>query len=1132
MSNVFEEYMQTTNDFINGVIEKKYLLNDEKTYEDIINKRFKTKLSSITDCNSKNSYLINAFLNKRIIPAGSIISGLGNENFNCSLSNCYFIPIEKDSIEGIYECQKKLARTFSHRGGSGTSITILRPKNAFVNNSAKTSTGAVSFMPSFSLLAHNIGQSGRRAALIITIDCRHPDVLDFIWSKAKPDQVFQKDNLTNFQPDISYANISVFLTNDFMEAVKNDSDWDLFFPDTTFEKYDKEWDGNYDKWIQKNYPIINYQTIKAREMLHQISEACWLTGDPGVGFIDNIKNFSTGLFDPKLTPVGFNPCLPDWAPVLTPEGYKLFKDTKNEIILNNQKHICSDIYQTKESDDVYEVELQNGIKFWSTIDHKIEKYDKKNNTEYLIELKNLIPGKDYVKCDYSPILFEINNNEQLKGYFEGIISLTGRYTLNNTLNISLTEKQLFIKNELNNICFELFQENIIEEEFLKINDNYELKINIIDKFKDIFDVNIDINSTNILNKNINYQIGFIKALITLNGIVVYNKKQALIKLKTNYEMMLSIQLILCSLGIFTFLEKNINTLNIIDVSIFNNHIKLDFKKNKIIQKIVNNFSKNKEKYINEFKKYQKIKSIIKLEGQYPVYDITVLGPHKFVSSSIIISNCGEQTLCDYGNCLLGCLVLYKYVMNPYSINAEFDINTFLTDVEHLVYFLDLMIDINKHPLKEQTELDQYSRRIGIEITGLNDMWAMLNMDYGSEKACEFIDDIMFSKALCEIKTSIQLAKEKGHAPCFKSKSSRTKFIEQPYIQRILNKLLKTNRNEIENNIINYGLRNSAFNTVGPTGTISIIADNCTSGIEPIYDVSYKRESRLFPDKQINMVHLPLVKFVGESILDMDKEEIKKKFHYTTAHDINYITRIKVQSTIQKWTDNSISSTINLKNETNIKDIFDIYIEAYENNLKGITIYRDGCKKGILSLDDVDGINDSSVKEIVTSQMVNDHIKLTQSEYLKRKRGYSDVKKWHKNKIYITVNINAEGKPIEIFTSIPHEVGLINNIFHQDVWNEKLAYWETTCRLVSLLLRINTPIELIIKQLKRSSPIMMEVPNIIAQVLKQYITYDKEIIEKISKEKKGGEFCIMCENESVIYQGGCSTCLNCGDSRCG
>jgi ribonucleoside-diphosphate reductase alpha chain len=796
---LFNEYIQETTDFINGTIKKKYLLNNETCYEDIINKRFKNELIKIEPNISRINYILSMFNNKTSLAAGSILSGLGNTEHTTSLSNCYYIPIESDSIEGIYECQKKLAKTFSRRGGSGTSITILRPKGTPVSNSAKTSTGAVSFMPSFSLLAHDIGQNGRRAALIITIDCRHPDVLDFIWCKSKPELVFDKDSLTDYQPNISYANISIEVTNDFMEAAKNDADWNLFFPDTSFEKYDEEWNGDYNEWLEKGYPTKVYKTIKARDLLNQIAEAAWLTGDPGLLFKDNIIKYSTGSFDPKIKPRGVNPC-------------------------------------------------------------------------------------------------------------------------------------------------------------------------------------------------------------------------------------------------------------------------------------------------------------------------------------------GEQTLQDYGNCLLSCLCLHKYVKNPYTSDAEFDLENYLLDVEHLVYFLDLMIDINKHPLPEQTENDLYSRRIGIEFTALNDMWAMLNLDYGSDKACEFIDDILFTKAVHEIKTSIKLAKEKGHAPCFKYKKSRQAFIDQPYIQRIFKKLLKTNREEIINDILTYGLRNSAFNTVGPTGTLSIISDNCSSGIEPIYNISYERESRLFPDKKMKIVHLPLVKNVGPEILNLSEDEIKKKYHYTSAHDIDFNKRIKVQSTIQKWIDNSISSTINLNNDATIEDIYKIYTLAYEKELKGITIYRDGCKKGILSLGKEPKVKEK--KSLITSNMIKEHINFERPEILKVHRSYRYVKFWKKIKVYISVTIDNTGKPFEIFANLPLEAGINNSMYQSELLMEKRSQWEAICRLSSMLLRLNTPVELVIKQLEKSSPIMTEASNIVAQVLKGFVDYSEDKIEEIKTKKIGGMYCDNCQTESIIYQGGCEVCLNCGDSRCG
>jgi intein/homing endonuclease len=149
--------------------------------------------------------------------------------------------------------------------------------------------------------------SGRRGALIITLDCRHPDTPKFIRSKAHPEEIFGKDPLTGKVQDVFNANISLKLTNVFMDAVKNDKDWTFIFPDTTFEKYNKEWDGDYDKWISKGYPIIEYETVKAKDLFDSICEANWLSADPGIAFWNNVIDWSTGTFDSKLTPRGFNP---------------------------------------------------------------------------------------------------------------------------------------------------------------------------------------------------------------------------------------------------------------------------------------------------------------------------------------------------------------------------------------------------------------------------------------------------------------------------------------------------------------------------------------------------------------------------------------------------------------------------------------------------------------------------------------------------------------------------------------------------------------------------------------------------------------------------------------------------------
>jgi ribonucleoside-diphosphate reductase alpha chain len=153
----------------------------------------------------------------KFVPGGRILFGAGNPR-KATLLNCYYIPIKEDSIEGIFDCAKEMARTYSYGGGVGIDITILRPKGSPVSNSAIFSTGAVSFMDLFSKVTGTIGQAGRRGALMITLEVRHPDVFDFIDVKDDP-----------LRLSVRYANISLKITDDFMKAVKEDGLFTLWF---------------------------------------------------------------------------------------------------------------------------------------------------------------------------------------------------------------------------------------------------------------------------------------------------------------------------------------------------------------------------------------------------------------------------------------------------------------------------------------------------------------------------------------------------------------------------------------------------------------------------------------------------------------------------------------------------------------------------------------------------------------------------------------------------------------------------------------------------------------------------------------------------------------------------------------
>lgn len=295
-------YYKNSQDFINDTIKTKYANADlgEETWEDII-----ARIEGATHPGIKILPLLE---NKRFIPGGSITASMGVPHNKDSFSNCYFIPIEEDSIEGIYQAAGRMARIFSKRGGCGTDITILRPKGTKVNNAAKTSTGAVSFIPLIAKTGEVIGQNGRRAATLVSLNIRHPDVIDFIKMKWTPEDVFLNNTISAaVMPDLSSMNVSITIPDDFMHAIENNENWDLVFPDIEDNKelYESTWNGNYEDWTGK---LKVYQTIKARDLFDLWAEAAHACGDPGGLFMNTAASMApASSIEKKLVPIGTNP---------------------------------------------------------------------------------------------------------------------------------------------------------------------------------------------------------------------------------------------------------------------------------------------------------------------------------------------------------------------------------------------------------------------------------------------------------------------------------------------------------------------------------------------------------------------------------------------------------------------------------------------------------------------------------------------------------------------------------------------------------------------------------------------------------------------------------------------------------
>lgn len=280
-----EQEWLNNNDLSLAIYNKKYRNNDE-SFEEFLNR-----------ISAGNNAIKELILQKKFIFGGRILSNRGVTGKTTSLSNCYVLEPPKDNIESIFDCASKMARTFSYGGGVGTDCSLLRPRGAKVHNAAKESTGAVSFIDIFSQVTGTISQSGRRGALMISIDINHPDVEEFIDCKTDLERV-------------KYANMSVRVSDDFMKAVENNEDYLLHYPcDISISKEELP-QLNYNELtcIESTTGPIYLKKVKAVDLFNKLVKNNWDYAEPGMLFWDRIIQNNIVSNDPDFQYAGVNPC--------------------------------------------------------------------------------------------------------------------------------------------------------------------------------------------------------------------------------------------------------------------------------------------------------------------------------------------------------------------------------------------------------------------------------------------------------------------------------------------------------------------------------------------------------------------------------------------------------------------------------------------------------------------------------------------------------------------------------------------------------------------------------------------------------------------------------------------------------
>lgn len=937
-----------------------------------------------------------------IIPQGSPAYAIGNPDKYVSTANCFVADSPLDSYGGILHTDQQLAQISKRRGGIGIDLSHIRPSTVPTQNSSRFATGVPTFAERFSHTIREVGQNGRRGALMLTLSIHHPESVilpsDEEWDN--PTEIVLKGNPDKFERDINTssryynpnhidfctmkldrrcvtgANISLKLTDEFLEAVEKG------------EKYEQRFPVDYKERGIK--PIIS-RLVDARKVWQKIIHAAWQSAEPGLLFWDMIIRESPADCYAKFgfSTVSTNPCLRRGTQIITNKGvFPIEKFVPDGIITIDAPHdykVMSSngewvefiVYKTDSNAELYKIDVEGGESIYCTANHEW-------NTSHSVVKTYELEGRDFT--DYLP---------------------------------------------------------------------------------------------------------------RPGGLTRINKVS-----KTN--------------------ERD------------------------------------------------------------DVYDLTTFDDrHDFLlSAGVYAKNCGEIPLSVLDSCRLLVLNLAAYVKNPF-INPSFDWTLYYQHAKIAQRLMDDLVDLELEAIQriitkiendpepthiKQSELDMWKRiydicekgrRTGLGNTAVGDAVAMMNLKYGSDESIKFIERIYESLKIASYESSADMAEELGPFPIWDwelekdnefIKRLEKSFFSHIYDGDIYNPIgYSILGRDIVEKIKKFGRRNISNLTTAPVGTKSQLAllgqideeffHETTSGVEPSYiDDPHKRRRKINPsdtgarvdfvdengDKWQEYDVYPTnvqywMKLTGET------DYTKSPYHGACAVNLDWKQRVKLQAAAQRHIDHSISSTVNLPADATEEQVAEIYLEAWRSGCKGLTIYRDGCRSGVLIT--------NTEKKTPTNNSPKRPKDLPCDIYKVSIKG---------EKYHVLVGLH-EDRPFEVMVCCgdhPELKGLNEGILrkksrgHYQVLKGDMVIIDNvteSCnpgedsltRMTSMLLRHNIALEHIQTQLLKSKDSINSFAKAISRCLKHYVQ-DIEV---------SGVECPDCQAPMRFVEG-CAQCsAGCGYSKC-
>lgn len=1037
-----------------------------------------------------------------------------------------------------------------------------------------------------------VHNSGRRGALLLSIDVKHPDAEDFIDAKLELKKV-------------TGANISVKLSDEFLDAVVNKKPFIQQFP------------------IDSDTPIISRE-IDPLPIWKKLVHNAWKSGEPGIFLWSKVISESPAdcYSDEGFKTVTTNPSLRGDTLVLTDKGIFPIQELDGKEI--NVKNIFGEwkpasAFKSGTNVKLYKITFTNGMSVFCSKEHKwpllTSNFHLFNHQTNKITKKETVNLKRRDKIYFPSFGSDILNvNSELTfndGFISGWLYGDGSISeINDTKQFVFYFSEDDTKNGISEFC--LNHINNIKNNFNICNLKRDGKSNSYTFTSSEKNVNTYFNNLTVDKKeyglpkiiwksNFEFIRGFIDGIFSSDGHVSKDK----IQLTSSKKLLIDdIRKLLAFYGIKGNLTTGISKLEgydkeytRFDLCIQNKHLEKfrnlfslsNTKKQTLLENIVIDGRYSKDSKIAENRDYLIVKSVLETDIFEDVYDITVYdNTHTFLMETGITGNCGEIPLAVGDACRLLLLNLYSFVEEPFTEKATFNFSLFEKHVEIAQRLMDDIVDLeeekilkiiekikNHDPEELKIKLIELSlwneihhklksgRRTGLGITAEADMLAALGLRYATQEATEFSTLVHSKLAYYSLVSSVKMAEERGSFPIWNYEKEK----DNPFLNRVLD---LEEIPELRERYKTFGRRNISSLTIAPAGSVSLLTQT-SSGVEPVISLYYVRRRKINPNDKTSTTHF--IDELGDhweeynvvhpkfkdwatinhhcSFLDrLNKEEmielIKLSPYYnSTANEIDPLEKVRMIGAIQQFVDHSISSTGNLP-ETASEDVVESYFfEAWKSGCKGITVYRDKCRSGVL-------LHSPSNEENKINIFKENHAP---------KRGKSlpcDIIRFsNKGDKWIGFLGLLDNKPYEVFTGpqefvyIPSYVTegkivkeksetLSKNIYNL-VWVDKdgfvqefkglsrafnREYWNIG-RLVSGILRHGMPLPNVISLIDSleidNSESITNWKNGVKRMLKKYISEGTKV---------KGEVCPECGSHQFIYKEGCLSCQDCGWSKCG